>query len=248
MNQESPSKYALLIPARYQSSRFPGKPLARILGKEMILRVWEKCIQAVDRSLVWVATDDDRIIDFCKQAGIQVIQTGSDCLTGTDRVYEAIKDHDLDFVINVQGDEPLIDPNDIVMVIDAANDNPGSIINAMCPINDEKDFLSRTVPKVVCRKDGRLLYMSRAPIPITKSGTFSGAQKQVCIYSFPVDALEAFYSAPGKTPLEQIEDIEILRFLEMGFEVKMISVSGSSIAVDTPEDLERVEAYLRAES
>jgi 3-deoxy-manno-octulosonate cytidylyltransferase (CMP-KDO synthetase) len=248
MNQEYRSKYALVIPARYQSSRFPGKPLARILGKEMILRVWEKCIQAVDDPLVWVATDDDRIMDFCKQSGIQVVRTDSACMTGTDRVYEAIRGHDLDFVINVQGDEPLIDPNDIAMVIDAARKDPASIINAMCPIDNEKDFLSRTVPKVVCRRDGRLLYMSRSPIPITKSGTFEGANKQVCIYSFPVKALEAFYSVTEKTPLENIEDIEILRFLEMGFDVKMVPVSRSSIAVDIPEDLERVEAYLRAES
>ena len=223
MNQEYKSKYALLIPARYQSSRFPGKPLARILGKEMILRVWEKCIQAVDESLVWVATDDDRIMDFCRQSGIQVIQTGSHCMTGTDRVYEAIRNLGLDFVINVQGDEPLINPDDIAMVIEAAKNDPGSIINAMCPISNEKDFLSRTIPKVVCRQDGRLLYMSRAAIPVTKSGTFEGANKQVCIYSFPVQALERFHSVTEKTPLEKIEDIEILRFLEMGFDVKMIS-------------------------
>lgn len=234
----------IIIPARYQSSRFPGKPLAEIRGKPMIVRVWEKCVMALDPKLVYVATDDHRIESCCNEYNINVIMTGGDCLTGTDRVFEASRNIDADIYINVQGDEPLIDPTDIDLVIDAAAKHPGIVINAMCPISTEEDFRSTTVPKVVARPDGRLLYMSRAPIPTDKKESFIEAKKQVCIYAFPEDALSQFAGVTEKTPLEAIEDIEILRFLELGFEVMMIEVSGASVAVDIPEDIRRVERIL----
>lgn len=235
----------VIIPARYQSSRFPGKPLTSILGREMILRVWDRCCLAMPASDVYVATDDERIRDCCVAAGVQVLMTGSECLTGTDRVYEASLQVAADLYLNVQGDEPLLDPQDILAVIDAAKKNPGTILNAMAPIREESDFRSNTVPKVVARPDGRLLYMSRAPIPTNKQHDFVSAMKQVCIYGFTAEALNAFASRASKTPLEEIEDIEILRFLELGFDVQMITVSESAIAVDVPADVERVEQALR---
>ena len=235
----------VIIPARYQSSRFPGKPLVNIAGREMILRVWERCCLAVPASDVYVATDDERIRSCCASAGVQVLMTGSECLTGTDRVYEASLQVEADLYLNVQGDEPLLDPDDILAVIDAARKNPGTILNAMAPIREEVDFRSNTVPKVVARPDGRLLYMSRAPIPTNKQHGFVSAMKQVCIYGFTAEALKAFASRASKTPLEAIEDIEILRFLELGFDVQMITVSESAIAVDVPADVERVEQALR---
>jgi 3-deoxy-manno-octulosonate cytidylyltransferase (CMP-KDO synthetase) len=237
-------KTVIIIPARYQSSRFPGKPLAELQGIPMIVHVWRKCVQAVDANLVYVATDDERIRAACALHDIQVVMTRSDCLTGTDRVFDAAKQIQADLYINVQGDEPLLDPRDIQVVLDMAQQHPGEIINAMCPIDNDVDYVSRTIPKVVARPDGRLLYMSRAPIPGNKAATFVSAHKQVCIYAFPPQALADFAACQHKTALEEIEDIEILRFLELGYEVRMVAVSQSSVAVDTPQDLERVRALM----
>jgi 3-deoxy-manno-octulosonate cytidylyltransferase (CMP-KDO synthetase) len=242
------NKFVIIIPARFKSSRFPGKPLVNLCGKSMIHRVWERCCLALPKELVYVATDDLNISDHCKAFGIQVIMTPSCCLTGTDRVYEASKKVEADIYINVQGDEPLIDPNDIKQVIETSNRYPDNIVNAMCAIASEHDFYSSTVPKVVTRPDGRLLYMSRAAIPTNKKLEFTSAKKQVCIYAFPKASLEKFNSVESKTPLEEIEDIEILRFLELGYEVNMIEVSASSVAIDIPADVTRVEVIINEQS
>lgn len=232
-------KYAVVIPARYQSSRFPGKPLVDLLGKTMIQHVWERCCEAVGQELVYVATDSQKIESVCVEFGARVIMTSSGCLTGTDRLAEANKQLNMDFIINVQGDEPLINPEDILTVIDAYKSNPNTIINAMCSIDNEEDFRSSNIPKVVAAKDGKLMYMSRSPIPITKEGKFEYAFKQVCIYAFSKKHLNFFAAYENKTPIEKIEDIEILRFLENDIPVKMIKVSSSSIAIDVPEDVEK---------
>jgi 3-deoxy-manno-octulosonate cytidylyltransferase (CMP-KDO synthetase) len=238
------NNYLVVIPARYQSSRFPGKPLADIHGKSMIQRVWEKCVEATGPGSVLVATDDDRILEHCQDHDMQVEMTSRNCLTGTDRLYEVAKKRKSDIYINVQGDEPLISPEDIKAVIDVSQKEPEITFNAMCSIKNEDDFRNPNVPKVVTRKDGRLLYMSRAPVPTNKLLGFEKAMKQVCIYAYPRDVLIAFGSLKEKTPLESIEDLEILRLLELGCEVKMIKVSSSSVAVDTPKDLEKVRAMI----
>lgn len=231
---------AIIIPARKKSTRFPNKPLAQILGKSMIERVWSQCIKALPRENVYVATDSKDINFFCSSLGINTIMTSEKCQTGTDRVNEAAKKLKQNIIINVQGDEPLISPKDIKKVIRYAIKNPNEILNAMCPIDNEEDYRSLSVPKVIFSKSNHLLYMSRASIPHNKLGTFKKAWRQVCIYSFPKNALNKF-SQKKKTEFELIEDIEILRFLELGFKVKMIKVSQSSIAVDHPEDIKKVE-------
>ncbi len=245
MTHQSNLDCKIIIPARYKSSRFEGKPLAPILGIPMIKRVWSQCIKAINEENVYVATDSKRISDFCSNEGIRSIMTSKDCLTGTDRVFEASKKINADLYINVQGDEPIIDPSDISRVITASEEYPNDIINAMSKISEENDFRSPSVPKVICDTEKNLLFMSRAPIPTNKNNDFVSAYKQVCIYAFPKHALELFASNTSKTPIESIEDIEILRFLEMGIRVKMIEVSQSSIAVDYPEDIEKVENVLR---
>jgi 3-deoxy-manno-octulosonate cytidylyltransferase (CMP-KDO synthetase) len=232
--------YAVVIPARYQSSRFPGKPLVDICGKSMIQHVWERCCLAVGQELVYIATDNQIIERVCTEFGAQVIMTSSDCLTGTDRLAEANEQLNADFVINVQGDEPLIKPDDICRVIDAYKKEPNTIVNAMCKISDEEEFRSFTVPKVVVSKTSKLLYMSRSPIPISKSDSFSFGFKQVCIYAFSKLHLNFFASHKKKTMIEKIEDIEILRFLENDIPVQMIEVTSASIAVDIPADVEKV--------
>jgi len=237
---------AIIIPARYQSSRFPGKPLVDILGMSMICRVWRQCIKVLPSTQVFVATDSKEIADHCEECGIQVLMTSDTCLTGTDRVYEASKQINAKMVVNVQGDEPLIDPSDIHLIIQESKKNPDKIINAMCRLASEEDFRSTTIPKVVFRQDRRLLYMSRAGIPTNKNHDFIASWKQVCIYAFPAAALKKFSQTKKKSHFESIEDIEILRFLEMGFDVQMVEVSQSSIAIDVPADVDKVEKVLHA--
>jgi 3-deoxy-manno-octulosonate cytidylyltransferase (CMP-KDO synthetase) len=238
-------KYAVVIPARYQSSRFPGKPLIDLLGKPMIQLVWERCCEAVGSEFVFIATDSQLIEEKAISFGANVVMTSSECMTGTDRLAEANKTLQCDFIINVQGDEPLINPQDIRTVIDAYKKQPNTIVNAMCRLKSEEEFRSFTVPKVVASKSGNLLYMSRSPIPVTKTNKFDFGFKQVCIYAFSKAHLEFFASHQSKTKIEQVEDIEILRFLENDIPVKMIEVSSSSIAVDVPEDVEKVIESLK---
>jgi 3-deoxy-manno-octulosonate cytidylyltransferase (CMP-KDO synthetase) len=236
---------AIVIPARWKSSRFPGKPLALIAGRPMLDRVYERCSRAIDPSRVFIATDSERIRAHCDRAGMRVVMTSESCLTGTDRVHEASSHIDADVYINVQGDEPLIEPADIRAVLLEWQAHPGAVVNAMCRIAAARDYLNRNVPKVVSAPDGRLLYMSRAPIPTDKDGAFCGGMRQVCVYAFPREALARFAMHGEKTPLERIEDIEILRFIELGIDVRMLTVGGASLAVDIPEDIERVEAAIR---
>lgn len=236
-------KYAVVIPARYQSSRFPGKPLVDICGKPMIQHVWEKCCKAVSREQVYIATDSDKISKVVKEFGGQVVMTSSDCLTGTDRLAEANLTLDCDFLVNVQGDEPVIDPENIKKVISLYQET-GNITNAYSEIKTEKEFRSFTVPKVVVSKGGQLLYMSRSPIPLSKDNQFHKAYKQVCVYAFGREDLVFFSSLKEKTPVEEIEDIEILRFLESDIAVSMVEVPSGTLAVDVPSDVDKVVSFL----
>ena len=232
--------YVIVIPARYESTRLPGKPLLDICGKSMLQRTYDQCLKAVNRNKVYVATDDVRIQNHCEQLKIQVVMTSQDCFTGTDRVAEFAKKIPAKSYINVQGDEPLMNPDDILETIDAVTKHPNEIVNGYAPITSEEDYRSSSIPKVVYRPDGRLLYMSRSSIPGNKIHKFNKSWRQICVYGFPAKALEHFASCKRKTSLEDQEDIEILRFLELGYEVRMIPLSADSIAVDLPEDLNRV--------
>lgn len=237
--------YLVVIPARYGSSRLPGKPLIELEGVPMIVRTYRQCIKAVPRDKVVVATDDDRVRLCCEAEGIRVLMTSSQCLTGTDRVAEVAKRISADTYINVQGDEPIFNPDDLRLLLEVAKENKDSVVNGYCEILEEERFRSFTIPKVVVRPDGRLLYMSRASIPATKGDRFVRGWRQVCAYAFPYNALQDFAGSKTKTPLEAMEDIEILRFLEIGWEVKMVKMSAQSISVDTPEDVPRVEHAIR---
>lgn len=240
------ASFLIVIPARLQSTRLPEKPLIDLEGKSMIQRTYEQCLKAVPAEKVVVATDSQKIADHCKAHDMNVVMTSDQCLTGTDRVAEVARKMDADYYINVQGDEPLFNPDDILKTLEMAENFPGEIINGYAPIDREEDYRSLSVPKVVLRPDGRLLYMSRSAIPGNKSAKFNKAWRQICVYAFPKKALAKFASTTVKTPLEEQEDIEILRFLELGYEVRMVELSSDSIAVDLPEDAERVRAELRA--
>ena len=230
-------KYYLVIPARYNSKRFPGKPLVDICGVPMIIRTYNQCKKVVPESKILVATDDKRIKKVCEKEKIKTIMTSKRCLTGTDRIAEVAKKFKADFYLNIQGDEPICNPADIRKLLKAAKKYPKSIINGYTEIKNKKLFYSEHIPKVVFRKDERLLYQSRAPIPATKDKKFIKSWRQVCIYSLPFKSLIVFKSARNKTPLEKLEDCELLRFLELGYEVKMIKMSDKSISVDTKENL-----------
>ena len=236
--------FIIIIPARFKSSRFPGKPLADIKGKSMIYRVWEKCIEAADPKKVFIATDDQRIENHCLEKGMNVLMTSEECLTGTDRMAEVSETIKADFYVNVQGDEPLINPLDISKVISSYKSQPEMTHCAMTKISSEEEFRSTNVPKVVVDHNKNLLYMSRSGIPANKEDTFSISMKQVCIYAFPKEHLSKYGQDKPKTPMENIEDIEILRLIENGLPVKMVELSNSSIAVDTPEDLQRVASLV----
>jgi 3-deoxy-manno-octulosonate cytidylyltransferase (CMP-KDO synthetase) len=233
-------KSIVVIPARLASTRLPGKPLIDILGKSLVQRTYEQCAKVIAQDRIYVATDSDKIKKHCESLGIQVVMTSDTCLTGTDRIAEVSDIIDADYYINVQGDEPLINPQDILDVETSILKYPGEIINGYAPIETEEMYRSLTIPKVLCRPDGRLLYMSRSPIPGNKQNKFIKSWKQVCVYAFPKVALKEFASLGRKTELEELEDLEILRFLEMGYEVRMIPLSKDSIAVDTPEDVQKV--------
>jgi 3-deoxy-manno-octulosonate cytidylyltransferase (CMP-KDO synthetase) len=237
--------YIVVIPARMASSRLPGKPLIDLHGKSMIRRTYERCIEAVDKDLVYVATDHHEIMAHCNNSGMNCIMTSSECLTGTDRVAEVANYIEADYYINVQGDEPLMNPDDITKVIDSLHLYQGEIICGYAPILDEASFLSRSIPKVVFSENADLIYMSRSPIPGNKKSEFIKAWRQVCVYAFPRLALNQYASRINKTPLEEIEDLEILRFLEMGTKVKVVELSTESIAVDTEEDVERILNILK---
>lgn len=235
--------YIIVIPARYKSTRFPGKPLIDIFGKSMLQRVYEKCKKITNEKNIIIATDSHIISSHCKLKNMNFIITSNKCLTGTDRVAEVAKKIKKKFYINVQGDEPLVQPKDITKILIQAKKNPNQIYNGMCKILDKKDFFNYNIPKVITDKENKLLYMSRAPIPASKVKKFFKAYKQVCIYSFPRDLLIKF-KKNKKTKNEKIEDIEILRFIDLGYSIKMINVSNSSVAVDTPKDLLKIKKIL----
>ena len=244
-NRGYQDNFAVVIPARYESSRFPGKPLANIAGVSLIERVWRRCTMAVPVEKIIIATDDQRIKDHCESFGADVEMTDYGCLTGTDRVQQTVQQRKLDWAVNVQGDEPMVRPEDIQSVVRAfLSANGQRVINAMAPITDSEEWLSLAVPKLVFDQEDRLLYMSRAPIPGNKASTLIAAWKQVCIYAFSAEHLTRFVATDGKTPFEAIEDIEILRFVEQGIPVQMVRVESGTVAVDFPEDVARAEAVI----
>lgn len=238
----------VIIPARFASARFPGKPLVFIQGKPMILWVTELSAQAVGKEHIYVATEDARIATIVEAAGFTALMTSKDALTGTDRLAEAAELVDYDIYVNVQGDEPMVDYKDIVRCIQEKQAHMDKVINGFCWISETEDPKSVHIPKVVATEDGIMLYMSRSLIPGFKEMENAPNQymKQVCIYGFTKEELVAYRGFGRKSQIEQSEDIEILRFLEQGKQVRMFETQPGSIAVDVPEDVARVEEALRA--
>ncbi len=230
-------KYVIIIPARLGSTRLPGKPLIILKGIPIIQRTYQRCIKVLPKNDVYVATDSKKIKDFCLKNSMNYIMTSKSCLTGTDRIGEASKKINSEFYMNIQGDEPFFSVKDIKKLINISKKFPKLVLNGFTEIKNKKQYFSRNVPKVVFGKNNELLYMSRSPIPGNKKNKFTKAWRQVCGYIIPKKKLMKFYSFKKKSNLENLEDIEILRFIEMGEKVKMIKLSGSSLSIDTPHDL-----------
>jgi 3-deoxy-manno-octulosonate cytidylyltransferase (CMP-KDO synthetase) len=246
LNKLKKQRTVIVIPARYKSSRFPGKPLAKINGREMVLIVADKASEAIGKENVYIATENMEIVKIAKNEGYNVVITSDSCLTGTDRVAEASLEIDADIFINIQGDEPLIDPNDIKKSIDLKKLYPDYVINCMSKLHKDEEASNKKIPKVIYDLDQNLIYCSRNVIPGFKEKNTSDIFKQVCIYVFNKYQLRKFHSTK-KSPLELSEDIEIVRCLEKGMKVKMLKVDKVSYAVDYPEDIKVIEENLKYE-
>ena len=234
-----------VIPARYKSSRFEGKPLCMIKNIPMIKRTYTQANKSKLLSKLVVATDSDIIKVYCESENIPVIMTSEDCLTGTDRIAEVAKIEHYDLYVNIQGDEPVIDPISIDEIVSEFKIYGDEYVayNLYKNIDIENEVISNTIIKTIVNEKNELMYMSRLGIPFNKSEQEPTFKKQVCVYGFTKKALELF-SSRDKTLNEVHEDIEILRYLDMGYKVKMKETKVDSIAVDVPGDVKKVEKFL----
>lgn len=234
-----------VIPARMGSSRFPGKPLAKIHGRSMIEHVFRRSRMSKSLDELYVATCDEEIAEEVRKFGGEPIMT-SDCHERcTDRVAEAVERSQADIVVIIQGDEPMVYPDMIDQAVDAIKDD-GSVVcvNLMETIPSDEDFRDPNEVKVVVDKEGNALYFSREPIPSEKKGAKDYPRyKQVCIMPFRKDFLY-LYNQLEPTPLEVIESVDMLRVLEHGYNVKMVLTERFTCSVDTPEDLQEVERLM----
>jgi 3-deoxy-manno-octulosonate cytidylyltransferase (CMP-KDO synthetase) len=237
-----------IIPCRYGAVRFPGKSLADIHGKPMMWHVYQQAKKAKSLHEVYVATDDERIADACKKFGLPWIMTRNDHPTGTDRLVECIKTVNADIYVNVQGDEPMIAPEAINIVANAILkiDDPRVLAsNGFKPIHDPAEVVNTNAVKVTMTAAGLALSYSRLPIPYPKDGA-GEYNRQLGLYAFRKNGLEKFAEhRPG--PVERAEGVEMLRFLEHGYEVAMVRTpDDNAISVDTLSDLEQVRRLIPA--
>lgn len=252
MSETVPSHHIIgILPARWGSTRFPGKPLHPIAGKPLIQHVWERCCQTTLLSQVIVATDDQRIADAVAAFGGKAVMTSTDHPTGTDRLAEAAKAiPEATHVINIQGDEPLIDPTLIDDLAKALIDDPAlHMVTAANPLDSEDPAVADpNVVKTVLRADGHALYFSRSPLPFFRNPV-PGLQvlRHKGIYGYRRDFLETFVTWPP-SPLEQAESLEQLRALENGASIRVLITDDTSPGVDTPEQALEIERLLFVES
>ncbi|HUT52819.1 MAG TPA: 3-deoxy-manno-octulosonate cytidylyltransferase [bacterium] len=253
-------KVVAIIPARYASVRFPGKVLAPIAGKPMIQRVWERATQAREVSEVIVATDHERVAEAVAGFGGRVIMTAPDRATGTERVAEAADKIEADVIINVQGDEPIIAPDSLDLVVQPfLDDDTAPVTSLMFPIESFAEYMDPNVVKVICDASDNAIYFSRSPIPHYRdgrelieqwekqgkrpAGLKPGPMKHIGVYAYRADFLQALVRMPV-SELEEAERLEQLRVLAWGFHIKMVATPHDSISVDVPADVARVEAVI----
>ena len=239
-------KILCVIPARYASTRLPGKPLKDVAGKPMICRVYDRASQAKTLSGVVVATDDERILRAVEDHGGRAMMTAKDHPTGTDRLAEVAEAYpDVDLIINVQGDEPLIEPS-LIDELGRAFDGDAELQMAtvMTPMEDEAEQKNPNNVKVVTDRNGCALYFSRSLLPYPRNDAGTPVYKHIGIYAYRRDFLLA-YAKMAPTPLERTESLEQLRALENGYKIKCIRTDARFVGVDTPEDLAKVNEIYR---
>jgi len=248
----SDSKIIGIIPARYASTRFPGKPLVDIAGKSMIQRVYEQASKAKSLSKVVVATDDARIADEVKRFGGEFIFTSSNHQSGTDRCAEVIEQlPGYDIVINIQGDEPFIEPAQIELLTSCFTEEKVQLATLIKSIHSQESVYNPNSPKVVIDVNGRAMYFSRSPIPFIRNGE-PGVwaekhqfYKHIGIYGYRTESLKAITKLPPSS-LEIAESLEQLRWIENGFYIQTKVTDLETVAIDTPEDLLKLNNLLEA--
>lgn len=251
MTMDKPHYCVAIIPARYASVRFPGKPLASILGKTLIQRTYENACRCTSLNRVIIATDDSRIFDHVRSFGAEAIMTGKDHATGTDRLAEAYQniqsDRKIDILVNIQGDEPCIDPKAIEAIIKALmNDETAVMSTAATQILSEEEALNPAIVKCVISSTGNALYFSRSLIPGNKSGKYCNEAtyyKHLGLYAYRPEFLIEYHKLK-KTKLQIAEDLEQLKVLEHGYNIKTIIIDSDSVGVDNPEDIKKIENIL----
>jgi 3-deoxy-manno-octulosonate cytidylyltransferase (CMP-KDO synthetase) len=253
MKANSYSVFAGIIPARYASTRFPGKPLALIGNKSMIQRVYEQASKSI--TLVYVATDDRRIYDAVVSFGGRVVMTSADHQSGTDRCSEAadlIKretGREIDIVVNIQGDEPFIKPEQIDLVKDCFTNENVLIATLVRKVEPGEDIFNPNQPKVILNKEGDAIYFSRAAIPFVREAEkneWTGKHnfyKHIGLYAYRTETLKQV-TRLARSPLEISESLEQNRWIENGFRIRTAVTVWESVGIDTPEDLERAQIFL----
>jgi 3-deoxy-manno-octulosonate cytidylyltransferase (CMP-KDO synthetase) len=246
------ARQVAVIPARYQSSRLPGKPLLEIAGRPMIEHVYERAAKARLVDAVIVATDDERVLRAVERFGGIAWMTRADHRSGTDRVAEVARALACDVVVNVQGDEPLLAPEAIDEVVSAMLADQSIPMGTLCRrITDASELADRNVVKVVLDLQGFALYFSRAPIPFPREGDDEGqagpGMKHIGLYAYRRDFLLRLAQLPP-SPLERRESLEQLRVLEHGFRIRCVETRHDSTGVDTPEGLETVRRLMAADA
>ncbi len=233
-----------VIPARYASSRFPGKPLADICGKPMIWWVYEQCKKVTEFHQVYVATDDERIMTTCKELGIDVMLTATNHANGTERIGEVATKVDGELFINIQGDEPLINPDSIRTLISMFDDSNVYYGSLKRKIANQDELDSPNVVKIITDMNHRAIYLSRSPIPYVRDSKETCTQfAHIGLYGYTREFLSIFNQLP-MGQLERAESIEPLRAIEYGYSLKIQEVAASTIGVDTPEDLVKVQELI----
>lgn len=236
-------KKAIVIPARRASTRLPDKLLLEHNGKPIIAYTVENCLKVSCVDRVIVACDDEEFKKALKDYPVEIILTPSDLQSGTDRIAYAVKNLNYDYIVNVQADEPLLDPQDIERVFKALQKD--KVASLYFPIDDEEDYLNPNIVKVVLDKDDYAIYFSRSPVPFYRDIDFIGLKKlgyplkHIGVYGYHRDTLLNFSHHLNKPSIENIEKLEQLRLLYNGYKIKMIKASKDTIGIDTKEDFER---------
>ena len=233
----------IVIPARFGSTRFPGKTITRIQGKPLILFVLQRSSMVNGIRNIIVATDDTRIFEIVDSFGFQVVMTSKDHKCGTDRIAEVAKDLDADIIINIQGDEPLIEPRAVETIIKNMVKHKDVQMATLITNLKPEDYDNPNAVKVVKDKNDFALYFSRSLIPYPRNKSDINHYKHIGLYGYRKDFLLKFVKME-QTPLEKVESLEQLRALENGYKIKLVYTDYDSIGVDTPEDLERVKKIL----